>query len=79
MICSSLPTAIHVHRKMAVYALERGLRVFLEKPLAGSLVDALAIKAAQQQGTGQLLIGYQHLLSLFAQATSHALYSAVFQ
>jgi predicted dehydrogenase len=56
-----LPTAIQVHREMAEYALSRGLRVFLEKPLAPTLADAERILAASRSGGGGLVIGYQDM------------------
>jgi predicted dehydrogenase len=41
-----------LHREQAVAALERGKHVLLQKPLASTLVDALAIQAAAKRSTG---------------------------
>ncbi|MBC2594182.1 Gfo/Idh/MocA family oxidoreductase [Ruficoccus amylovorans] len=56
-----IPTAIHVHREMTEYALARGLRVFMEKPLAATYADARAICEANRLSQGELVIGYQNL------------------
>jgi myo-inositol 2-dehydrogenase / D-chiro-inositol 1-dehydrogenase len=47
------------HRAPAVAAIERGLPVFLEKPIARTLDDALAIADAAERGNVVCAIGYQ--------------------
>jgi len=47
-----------LHREQAVYALERGVHVFLEKPMATSLGDAEAIVEAAERGGATLAVGY---------------------
>jgi predicted dehydrogenase len=51
------PPALHVGR--AVAALERGLAVYLEKPLARSLEDGRAIVAAWRRSRSVCAVGYQ--------------------
>ena len=48
-----------VHRGPAVAALERGLHVYLEKPIARTLDDARAIVAAAQSSGTVCAVGYQ--------------------
>lgn len=47
------------HREPAVAALERGLHLFLEKPIARTLDDALAIVATAEQSGAVCAVGYQ--------------------
>jgi predicted dehydrogenase len=51
------PPALHV--EPAVAALERGLALYLEKPLARSLDDGRAIAAAWQRSSAVCAVGYQ--------------------
>lgn len=48
-----------LHRAPAVAAMERGLHVFLEKPIARTLADAIAIAAAAERTGVVCAIGYQ--------------------
>lgn len=48
-----------LHRAPAVAAMERGLPVFLEKPIARTLEDALAIAEAAERAAVVCAIGYQ--------------------
>lgn len=50
-------TPPEAHRAVAVAALERGLAVFCEKPLAHSLGDAVAILAAARHAEAPLMVG----------------------
>ena len=53
------------HREPAVAALDRGLHVFLEKPLARTLEDAAAVVAAAERSGSVCAVGYQwHALDL---------------
>lgn len=47
------------HREPAVAALERGLHVFLEKPVARTLEDAAAVVAAAERSGSVCAVGYQ--------------------
>jgi predicted dehydrogenase len=47
------------HREVAVAALEQGLHVYLEKPIARGLEDARAIVEAAARSRGVCAIGYQ--------------------
>lgn len=48
-----------LHRAPAVAAMERGLHVFLEKPIARTLADAIAIASAAERTGVVCAIGYQ--------------------
>lgn len=50
-------TTPETHREVAVAALERGLAVFCEKPLAARLADGAAIAAAARRHGGRLMVG----------------------
>ena len=62
-----LPLPIHLHRPMAERALRAGKRVFLEKPVAGSLQDHDALAAAERAAADEagapaeprVLVGFQ--------------------
>lgn len=54
-ILSTLPT--YLHKEVAVYALERGIHVFSEKPMALNLDDCKAMITAAKQNQKQLMIG----------------------
>lgn len=56
-----IPTGIAQHRPMAVRALELGHRVFVEKPLAGSFEDALAMVVAGSEHGDRLSVGYHDI------------------
>ncbi len=47
------------HREFAVPALEAGIHVLLEKPMAASEEDCLAINAAAERGNAKLMIAYR--------------------
>jgi predicted dehydrogenase len=52
-------TPPRLHREAAVEALERGLHVYLEKPIARGLEDAAAIVQAAEQSAAVCAVGYQ--------------------
>ena len=56
-----LPLPIPLHREMAIRAIEAGKHVMLEKPVAGSVADHLAIYDAQQQAGVEVLVGFQDI------------------
>jgi predicted dehydrogenase len=49
----------HMHRDFAVPALQAGLHVLLEKPMATSLADCVAINAAAMASGAKLMIAYR--------------------
>lgn len=54
-----IATPNFLHRQHAVPALERGIHVLLEKPMATSAEDCRAIIEAQRRSTAQLMIAYR--------------------
>ncbi|NBB78379.1 MAG: Gfo/Idh/MocA family oxidoreductase, partial [Verrucomicrobia bacterium] len=57
-----IPTGIQAHRPMAEKALALGHRIFLEKPIAATIEDALAVAEADRaSGGGRAVLGYQDL------------------
>ena len=58
-----IPTGIPWHARMTLAALKAGAHVLVEKPLAGSLAEVAAIRAAEQ-GTGKFVaVGFQDIYS----------------
>lgn len=58
-------TPPRTHREIAVHALQRGLNVYLEKPIARSVEDGSAIVAAAEASSSVCAVGYQwHALDL---------------
>jgi predicted dehydrogenase len=53
-----IATPTSSHREVAVAALQRGIHVFIEKPIAGSLEDADAILDAAQAGGALVQVGH---------------------
>ncbi len=54
-----VPTGIPWHARMTVAALEIGANVLVEKPLAGSVADAAAIRAAEEAAGRFVAVGFQ--------------------
>jgi predicted dehydrogenase len=52
-------TPPRLHRDAAVEALERGIHVYLEKPIAREIDDATAIVQASEKGAAVCAVGYQ--------------------
>lgn len=61
-----IPTGIPWHARMTVAALEAGLDVLVEKPLAGCLADAQLVRAAERTTGRFVAVGFQ---DLYADAT----------
>ncbi len=57
----AIPTGIPSHRRYAEISLDRGRNVLCEKPAAGTIEDALAMKAAQERNGKSLAIGFQYM------------------
>ncbi len=54
-----IPTGIAWHARMTVAALEAGANVLVEKPLAGSSADVLAIREAEKRTGKFVAVGFQ--------------------
>ncbi len=54
-----IPTGIHLHKPMTVAALESGVNVFVEKPLAATIQDVLEMKKVQSASGKFAAVGYQ--------------------
>ena len=51
------------HAEIAIAFLQRGVPVFIEKPMTGSLADALAVEAAARASGAPVMVGHLHLYS----------------
>lgn len=58
-----VPVGIDQHAPLSIAALEAGYHVFCEKPAAGSVEEALQMRAAQERTGKTLAIGFQNLFS----------------
>ncbi len=56
-------TPSHTHREIAIAALQAGMHVLLEKPMATTLDDCKAIAAAAETSKGTLALGHELRLS----------------
>ncbi len=56
-----LPTGIHWHARMAIASMEAGANVLVEKPLAGSLADAEAVRACERSTGRWVAVGFQDI------------------
>ncbi|MFZ2658671.1 MAG: Gfo/Idh/MocA family oxidoreductase [Victivallales bacterium] len=54
-----IPTGIHLHKPMTVAALEAGVNVFVEKPLAATVQDVNEMKKSQKASGKFAAVGYQ--------------------
>lgn len=54
-----IPTGIHWHARMTLAALQAGANVLVEKPLAGSVADARAMRAAEEAAGRFVAVGFQ--------------------
>src|SRR5688572_33436655 len=52
-------TPIHLHAAQSCFALQAGINVLCEKPIAGTLVDAMHILNVQRQSSAFAAIGFQ--------------------
>jgi predicted dehydrogenase len=71
-------TPIQVHAPQTCYALGHGANVLCEKPLAGSMGDALWMLDASRRAKGFAAIGYQWSFSAAVQALKRDMMSGVF-
>ncbi|HWA86211.1 MAG TPA: Gfo/Idh/MocA family oxidoreductase [Opitutus sp.] len=56
-----IPTGINWHARMTIAALRAGANVLVEKPLAGSLADGMAMRAAERESGRFVAVGFQDL------------------
>lgn len=56
-----IPTGIQWHARMTIAALRAGANVLVEKPLAGSLADAEAVRACEAETGRWVAVGFQDL------------------
>jgi predicted dehydrogenase len=56
-----IPTGIPWHARMTIAALRAGAHVLVEKPLAGSLAEVAAIRAAEQATGRFVAVGFQDI------------------
>jgi predicted dehydrogenase len=56
-----IPTGIAWHARMTVAALDGGMNVLVEKPLAGSLADVRAIREAEERSGRWVAVGFQDM------------------
>ena len=72
-------TPIHLHAEHTCFALRNGANVLCEKPLAGTLIDALAMHEAQREASERggpfTAIGYQWSFSQAVQSLKRAILS----
>jgi predicted dehydrogenase len=61
-------TPIHLHAPQTCLALEHGVNVLCEKPLAGTLPDAMRMAESERAGKNFVAIGYQWSFSHAVQA-----------
>lgn len=59
----TVPIGIHEHVPVTIRALQAGLHVYCEKPIAATIQDVDRLIAAQQQTGRQVAIGFQHIYS----------------
>jgi len=57
----TVPIGIHQHVPVSIRALEAGLHVFCEKPIAGTIQEVDQLIAARDKARRRVAIGFQHL------------------
>ena len=66
MLNEEKPTSVHIatphylHIEMAIYALSKGVNVFLEKPMCISVADITKLKDAEKNSTAKICICFQN-------------------
>jgi predicted dehydrogenase len=59
-----IPVGIQWHARLTIAALQSGMNVLVEKPLAGSTADTSAIRRAEKESGHWVAVGFQDLYSL---------------
>ena len=70
-----VPTGIQWHARLTISALHAGMNVLVEKPLAGSIADAQAIRAAEATTGHWVAVGFQDIYTLEARWIKNQLLS----
>lgn len=55
-----IATPDHWHAPMAIYALDRGVHVYVEKPMTHTVEETYMLKEAVERSTAKLQVGHQH-------------------
>lgn len=63
----TVPIGIHQHVPVAVRALEAGLHVYCEKPVAATVQEVDLLTAAEARSDRKVAVGFQHLYSVSMQ------------
>jgi predicted dehydrogenase len=71
-------TPIHLHAPQTCLALKQGASVMCEKPLAGTMADAMRMVEAQRVSKGFAAIGYQWSFSAAVQALKRDIMAGAF-
>lgn len=72
-----IPVGIQWHARLTITALQAGMHVLVEKPLAGSLEDVTAIRRAEAASGRWVAVGFQDLYPLEARWLKNQLLSGV--
>lgn len=72
-----IPVGIQWHARLTIGALQAGMNVLVEKPLAGSLVDVAAIRRAEAESGRWVAVGFQDLYAIEARWLKKQLLSGV--
>ncbi len=59
----TVPIGIHQHTPVSLAAMQAGLHVYCEKPLAATVAEANALIAAREATQRKIAVGFQHLYS----------------
>ncbi|MEM7682881.1 MAG: Gfo/Idh/MocA family oxidoreductase [Planctomycetota bacterium] len=71
-----LPVPIHLHRSMTEAALERGVAVMCEKPVAATVEEVRSMAEASDRTGTPVLVGFQNLYEPATLELKHALMAA---
>lgn len=72
-----VPTGIQWHARLTISALQAGMNVLVEKPLAGSIADAQAIRNAEAATGHWVAVGFQDIYTLEARWIKNQLLAGV--
>jgi len=72
-----IATPIHLHSPQTIFSLQHGASVLCEKPLAGTLADAMRMQTAERAAAGFVAIGFQWSFSQAIQSLKHDIMGGV--